>query len=123
MTEAMPSTTASAVREPLCLVVLLLAIGATNGGGWDRAADHAGDGDQREDVRESLEQRGDRRRVLLHRTGERAREPEQETRSGSADGSPVSEDQGSERDEAAACGEVRGEAQDREREVRSAGGG
>src|SRR5438105_4722743 len=36
---------------------LLLLVGTANGGGRDRAADHAGDGDQRQDVGQGLEER------------------------------------------------------------------
>src|SRR5262245_31082407 len=36
---------------------LLLSVRATNGGGWDGAADEAGDGDDREHVRQRLEER------------------------------------------------------------------
>src|SRR4051812_23616591 len=58
-----PSPSRSAT-EARWLDALLLLVGSTNGCGWNRAADHAGHGDQGQDVRQGLEQR--RRRVRVH---------------------------------------------------------
>src|SRR5918911_114687 len=59
---------------------LLLLVGTANGGGRDGAADHAGDGDQRQDVGQGLEERAVVRPSLdvLEARGDGAREPEQE---------------------------------------------
>ena len=48
------STDRRACQFPGRRMALLLAVRATNGGGRDRAADHAGDRDQREDVGKAL---------------------------------------------------------------------
>src|SRR5438034_514259 len=56
-----PAGTASVDSAPRTAArraaALLLDVRATNGGGRNGTADHAGDGDQRQHVRESLEQR------------------------------------------------------------------
>src|SRR5204862_158395 len=66
-TPARPSRTASEARW------LLLRIRASDGGGRDRAADHAGDSDQGEHVRQGLEEH--RRRGAVRGTSHVARGP------------------------------------------------
>src|SRR5262245_5268312 len=67
-TDNAPSTTES-VATPLrgsgAGSALLLLVGATTGCGRDRAADHACDCDQRQDVRERLDQDVDSRQRLV----------------------------------------------------------
>src|ERR1051325_6530206 len=84
---------------------LLLLIRASNGGGWDRTADHACHGDQRQDVLQRLEER--RRVVRVGRQPERERcgEAEQERSGEGSVRPPVPEDQRRERDEATAGGD------------------
>src|SRR5215210_1612902 len=85
---------------------LLLLVRPSNGCRRDRSADHAGDGDQREDVRQRLEERGRIRRVDREPEGERGGEAEEECRAECAERPPVPEDQRRERDEPAAGGHV-----------------
>src|SRR5256886_10583276 len=54
--ESSPNTTDNRARSFRTRVALLLDVRTANGGGWDRAADHAGDCDQGQDVRERLKQ-------------------------------------------------------------------
>src|SRR5215475_14335842 len=90
----------------------------------DRAADHARNGDQRQDIWERLEEQ--RRRTALREVGrqavaERAREPEQQAGGIGAERPPVAEDDRGNRDEAAAAGQVLVEEADvPDREVRAA---
>src|SRR5437870_3421762 len=93
---------------------LLLCVGAANGGGRDRAADDARDGDQRQDVGQGLEERAVVRPALdvLEPGGDGAREPEQKRGSEGAERPPAAEDQRREGDEAAPCGHVLAEGVD-----------
>src|SRR5262249_39860339 len=90
----------------------------------DRAADHAGDGDQRQDIRERLEEQ--RRRAALREIGrqavaERAREPEQQACGVGAERPPVAEDDRGDRDEPPPARQVLVEEADvADREVRAA---
>src|SRR4051794_28209245 len=90
-----PRTTASDARW------LLLDVGAANSCRWDRAADHAGDGDQRQDVRKRLEEYRRRVGVRGEAERERGRRAEEDRRRIRAERPPVPEDHGGERDEAA----------------------
>src|SRR5262245_24404245 len=74
-TEARPKTTAPQART---FAFLLLRVGTSIRGGRDRAADHAGDRNQRQHVRERLEQRRRAVRVRGKPVRERRREAEQE---------------------------------------------
>src|SRR5829696_6699286 len=89
----------------------LFDVRAANGGRRDRPADDPRDGDQREHVRQGLEQQlvGLPRLDEPEPLGERAREAEEERRGEGADRSPAAEDERGERDEAAAGGHVLGE--------------
>src|SRR3954453_18468438 len=86
---------------------LLLDIRSAGGGRPDRAPDHAGDGDQRQQVRQCLEERaplvavGGRQAV-----GERAREPEEQGGRVRREGPPFAEHERGEPDEAGACRHV-----------------
>src|SRR5207237_738652 len=93
---------------------LLLRVGTANGGGRDRAADDARDGDQRQDVRKGLEERAVVRPALdvLEPGGDRAREAEEERGPEGAERPPPAEDQRGERDEAAPGGHVLAEGVD-----------
>src|SRR6266536_5019724 len=99
-TPARPKTIESQARA------LLLLVGPSTRGGRNRAADHSGDRDQREDVRQRLEERP--RRLAVRRRkldeGERACEAEQQRRSERTEWTPVAEDHRGEGDEAAAAG-------------------
>src|SRR4051794_29268033 len=75
-----PTTTEDRANQFERRRALLLSIRATDGCGRDRAADEAGHGDQREDVRKGLEERGRRAGVLRQPVGERRREAEQQRR-------------------------------------------
>src|ERR671937_1786979 len=101
-TPASPTSTATQARR------LLLRVRATTRCGRNRAADHSGHRDQREDIRDDLEerQRTRPRRRLLEPKCKRLRKPEEQRRGESAERSPVAEDQGSEADETAAAGHV-----------------
>src|SRR5262245_65643616 len=59
-------------------VPLLLDVGAANCGGRDRAADHAGHGDQRQEVRQGRDQVRRDVRLALERDREGEAEPEEE---------------------------------------------
>src|ERR687887_1065558 len=101
---------------------LLLLVGTANGGGRDRAADDAGDGDQRHDVRKGVEERAvDVAVVLAEALGERRREAEEERGAEGAEGAPLAEDERGEGDVAAAGGHVLVEGVDEaDREVGAA---
>src|SRR5579862_5324181 len=71
---------------------LLLDIGAAVGGRRDRTPDHAGNGDQRQDVGQGLEQDRGGARVGRQPVRERGREAEQERRAPRAERPPVAED-------------------------------
>src|SRR6476619_3301149 len=79
---------------------LLLDVRAANGSGRSGTADHARDGDQRNDVRKRLEERRGGLRVDGQPVGDRRREPEQERRSERAEGTPVPKDERRQGDEA-----------------------
>src|ERR1041385_155752 len=85
---------------------LLLLIRASNGCGRDRTADHACHGDQREDVRQRLEERrrvvGARRKAVR----KRGRETEEQRGAEGPERPPVAEDHCGQCDEAAAGGDV-----------------
>ena len=92
--------------------------------GRDRAADDTGDRDEREHVRQRVEEerRGAAlREVRWKAVAERAREPEQKARSERPERPPVAEDERGEGDEAAAAGDVLvEEVHVSDREVRAA---
>src|SRR5205823_1371982 len=87
-TAASPSANASRASG------LLLLVGAANRCRRDRAADHSCDRNQREDVRERLEEDGVRRPVgnAAEPLRERAREAEEERSTESAERPPLPED-------------------------------
>src|SRR5581483_4079294 len=117
-TPTRPSTTATEARW------LLLRVGASNGGGRGRAADDAGDGDQRQHVRERLEEDGGGVGVRREPERQRGRRTEEDRRSVCAEGAPVPEDDRGERDEAAAVRHALVEGADEpDREVCAAEGG
>src|SRR5436190_10429201 len=95
-TPARPSRTASEARW------LLLRIRASDGGGRDRAADHAGDSDQGEHVRQGLEEHRRRVGVLGEPERERGRGAEEDRGGVRAERPPVAEDDRGEGNEAAA---------------------
>src|SRR5439155_14106505 len=108
---------------------LLLLVRTSNRRGRDRAADDAGDCDQRQYVRQR-EQENPREEVLpevprgegvvRQPLRERAREAEQQRGAERAERAPLAEDQGGERDEATALGHVLVERVDEsDREVRA----
>src|SRR5438128_9644975 len=101
-TPARPSTTATQARR------LLLCVRATTCSWRNRAADDPGDGDQRQNVRQRLEQDGGirPRRRLRHAERQRGREPEQKRCRECSERPPVAEDQRRETDEAAPRGHV-----------------
>src|SRR3954471_3836544 len=78
---------------------LLLDVGAASGCRRGCTADHGGDGDQREDVRQRLEEDGRSGPRLLEPERERRRAAEQERGGERAERTPVSEDDRGERDE------------------------
>src|SRR5437660_12902567 len=101
-TASTPATSAATARGLRARGrLLLLRVRASNRGGGNRAADHSGDRDQRQHVRQGLEERSGRLAVGVRQPqGERAREAEQQRRAEGAERAPVSEDQRGERDEA-----------------------
>src|SRR4051812_40880895 len=86
---------------------LLLDIRTAGGRGADRAPDHAGDRDQREHVRQRLEERPPlvavRRRQPV---GERTREAEEQRRTPGREWTPLAEDERSQADEAGTRGHL-----------------
>src|SRR4029450_10853078 len=101
---------------------LLLLVRPANGGGWYRAADHSRDRDQRQDIRQGLEQQRRLPRVLRKRAGERTGKPEQQGGPHGSERLPHPEDQCGESDEAPADRHVLAErADEAEREVSAAG--
>src|SRR4051812_18618122 len=94
-TATRPSSTPSDARW------LLLDVRPSNGGGRYRAADHAGDRNQGQDVGERLEEHG--RGVGVHGEPEREcrRRAEEDRSSVRTERPPVAEDHSGERDEAA----------------------
>src|SRR4051794_35265592 len=114
-TATRPNTTARDGRP------LLLCVRAANSCGRDGAADHAGDRDEGQDVRQRLEEHG--RGVGVRRETEREGRRRAEENRGCvrAEGPPVAEDDRSERDEAASRRHVLAErADEADREVRAA---
>src|SRR4051812_42927718 len=110
-----PRTTASDARW------LLLDVGAANCCGWNRAADHTGDGDQRQDIRKRLEEYRRRVGVRGESERERCRRTEEHRRRLGAERTPVAEDDRGECDEAPAVRHVLVEGADEaDREVRAA---
>src|SRR5262249_26832986 len=103
---------------------LLLTVRTAIRSRWDRAADHAGDGDQRQDVRERLEEQ--RRRAAFREVGGQAgaecgRQAEEHAGRVGAEWPPVAEDDRGDRDEAAAAGNTLVEEADvPDREIHSA---
>src|ERR671935_89112 len=97
------ATASRPARSAAAAAGLLLCVGAANGGGRDRAADDARDGDQRQDVRQNLEEGAVVRPGVdeLEPRSNCARETEQEGGTEGAERPPATEDQGRERDEAA----------------------
>src|SRR6202140_127984 len=91
---------------------LLLPVRTANGGGWDRSADHACDGNQRQDVGQGLEEGSGSAGVDGKPEGECGRETEQERGAKGTEWTPVAEDQASEGDEPTATGHVLGEGAD-----------
>src|SRR5262245_64111515 len=90
---------------------LLLDVWTASGCGAPRAPDHAHEGDEREDVRQGLEEVGGgevgrEERRALEPEGERAREAEEEARAEGAERPPVPEDDGRQGDVAPARGHV-----------------
>src|SRR3954451_88152 len=107
----------SATHERL----LLLDVGAASGGGRGCTADDARDGDQRQHVRQRLEEHRRRRPRLLEPERECRRAAEQERRCERSERTPVTEDDRGERDEAASCRHVLAErAEVADRQVRAA---
>src|SRR5436189_2627062 len=90
---ASPSRSASEARW------LLLRIRPPHRGRRDRAADHAGDGDEREHVRQRLEQHRRGVRIDGKAERERGRSAEEHRRGIGTERTPVAEDDGCERDE------------------------
>src|SRR5262249_19138332 len=85
-----PTTTRRRAYQFARVRALLLSVRATNSSGRDGAADQAGHGDDRQDVRERLEKRGGRARVdVLERVRERGREAEEERRAERSEGPPL----------------------------------
>src|SRR4051812_35802897 len=82
----------------------LFDVRAANGGGRDRPTDHPRDRDQREDVRQGLEEQlvGLPRLHLAEPLGEGAREAEEEGGGEGAERAPPTEDERRERDEPSA---------------------
>src|SRR5438093_634493 len=114
-TPAMPSTTAAQALR------LLLSIGPATRRGRDRPADHAGDSDQGQHVRQRTEEHGLARPRLLEPERQRVRESEQEGGRKSTERPPVPEDERRQADEAAAGGHVLVERADvTDRQVRAA---
>src|SRR5437588_5054491 len=109
-------------RSPASSVLFsLLDVRAASGGGWNRAADHAGHGDQGQDVRERLEEDGGVAPGLCEAERERGRASEQEGRGERSERTPVAEDHGRERDEPATGRHVLAErAEIADRQVRAA---
>src|SRR2546423_4036738 len=102
------ASTASSPKNTAALPArLLLDIRTAGSRRADRAADHAGDRDQREQVRQRLEERAPliavRRRQPV---GERARESEQQRRAPRRERAPLAEDERGEADEAGARGHL-----------------
>src|SRR5262245_14276676 len=87
-------------------VPLLLDVGAANCGGRDRAADHAGHADRRQDVRQGRDQVRRDVRLALEWDREREAEPEEERRDERPAGSPLAEDDCGQGDVAATAGHV-----------------
>src|SRR5437588_8231449 len=83
--------------------VLLLLVGAADGRRWNRAADHTCYGNERQYIRERLEQRPGGGAIGVRQSErKRAREAEQKRRAKGPERPPAAEDQGCERDEPAA---------------------
>src|SRR4051812_45477038 len=100
---------------------LLLRVRAATGGGRNRAADHTGDRDERQDVRQRLEDY--RRRVGVRGEPEREGRRRAEEHGGriGAERAPVAEDHGGKRDESATVRHALVErADEADREVRAA---
>src|SRR3954471_8435133 len=93
--ESAPSTTAAAAAgfRRGRSAALLLDVRTANGCRGDRAPDHAGHGDQRQHVREGLEQGCGAAGVRREALRERAREAEQKCRRERTAGTPLAEDQ------------------------------
>src|SRR3954451_1414563 len=110
---AIPAGTARIASVPsrTAATADLFDVRAANGGGRYRPADDPRDGDQREDVRQGLEQQlvGLPRLHLAEPLGERAREPEQKGGGEGAERAPATEDERRERDEPSAGRHVLGE--------------
>src|SRR5256885_2203356 len=98
------ASTASAPKNPAARAAgLLLDIRPSGGGRPDRAPDHAGDGDERQDVRERLEERAPLVAVRGRQpVGERAREAEEQRGAPRVERLPLAEDERGEADEAGA---------------------
>src|SRR5262245_27938795 len=118
-----PTTIEAHARQFGSALVLLLDVWATNGGWRNRTADDPGHGDQRQKIRERLEERAVLRPGVhvLQLRRERAREPEQQRCAESPERTPVSEDERGECDESPPGGQVLREAADEpDREVGAA---
>src|SRR5579884_3514174 len=102
--------TARAPRTAARRPPLLLDIRPAVGGRRDGAPDDARDGDQREDVRQCLEEGRGGAGVDRQPVGERGREAEEEGGAPGSERAPVAEDHRGERDEPATLGHVLGEA-------------
>src|SRR5206468_4572593 len=109
-TEAMPATSDAQAAPFRRAPTLLLGVRASDGRGRNAAADHTGDCDQREHIREGVEEK--RRCAALLEVGgqpvsERAREPEEKAGGKRTERPPVAEDQRRDGDEATARSEER----------------
>src|SRR5919204_980583 len=101
------STPSSAKKTDANARPLLLDVWTANGSRWDRTTDDADDGDQRQQVRERLEQVAVRLPPdMLEAELERRREAEQERGGEGAERAPVPEDERGEADEPSAGRDV-----------------
>src|SRR6266581_8294231 len=100
---------------------LLLDVRTASRRGWDRPADHAGDGDQGQDVGQCLEQDGRVPPWLGEAERERRRGPEEQCGGEGPERAPVAEDDRCEGDEAATRGHALAErAEIADRKIRAA---
>src|SRR4051812_124676 len=122
-----PAGTASTATPPSSAARdarwLLLRVRPANSCWWNRAPDDACDGDERQDVRECLEEHSGRVGVRGEPERECGRHAEEQGGRKRAEGAPVPEDQRGERDEPATRGHVLVErAHEADCEIRTAEG-
>src|SRR6266571_9094085 len=111
------STPASPSSNATQALRLLLDVGPANGRWWYRPADHAGDGDQGQDIGQRLEQHRRAPPWLREAERESRRAAEEQGGGKRAERTPVSEDDRGKRDEAPAGSHIlaeRAEIADRE---------